>query len=66
MKVVDRSDFGMTPKVGDRIELHPATDFWMMGARHGTVLKVGVNCATVKLDLIKKPRRIRLENMRIV
>lgn len=26
---------------GDRVELHPATDAWMMGDRYGTVVRVG-------------------------
>ena len=24
--------------VGDRVEVHPGTDLWMMGARYGTVV----------------------------
>tara|TARA_R110000764_G_scaffold153114_1_gene240963 strand:+ start:836 stop:1042 length:207 start_codon:yes stop_codon:yes gene_type:complete len=24
--------------VGDRVEIHPGTDLWMMGARYGTVV----------------------------
>ena len=27
--------------VGDRVELHPATDRWMRGDRFGTVSKLG-------------------------
>lgn len=26
---------------GDRVELHPATDAWMMGDRYGVVVSVG-------------------------
>ncbi len=66
MRVNERSDFGMTPKPGDRIEMHPATDFWMMGARHGTVVKVEKTFAKVKLDLIKKPRKVVFDNLRII
>lgn len=25
-------------EVGDRVELHPATDLWMRGAKYGTVV----------------------------
>lgn len=32
-----------TYKPGDRIELHPACDLWMMGARYGNVVKVTDN-----------------------
>jgi hypothetical protein len=37
-------------KVGDRVELHPATDMWMRGARFGTVTKVGRRWLHVRLD----------------
>jgi len=29
---------GKTFRVGDRVEIHPGTDLWMMGARYGTVV----------------------------
>ena len=29
---------GVEINVGDRVELHPAHDLWMMGARYGTVV----------------------------
>ena len=31
---------GKTFTVGDRVEIHPGTDLWMMGARYGTVVWV--------------------------
>lgn len=31
---------GSTFAVGDRVEIHPGTDLWMMGARYGTVRKI--------------------------
>ena len=37
-------------KKGQRIELHPATDLWMRGARFGTVTHVGKARVNVKLD----------------
>jgi hypothetical protein len=39
--------------VGDRVELHPATDLWMRGARYGTVESFwfrGTNRVSVRLD----------------
>jgi len=36
--------------VGDRVELHPATDMWMRGARFGTVVKIGRTYVHVRLD----------------
>lgn len=37
-------------KVGDRIELSPATDAWMMGNRFGEVKKLGRAWVRVQLD----------------
>ena len=39
--------------VGDRVEIHPATDLWMRGARYGTVVGRSLTPADrvrVKLD----------------
>lgn len=50
--------------VGDRIELHPATDLWMRGARYGTVVKVGRKWVHVKLDaLCSAPLRFHPANV---
>jgi hypothetical protein len=35
---------------GMRIEMHPVTDFWMAGARYGTVVWVGREKIHVMLD----------------
>jgi hypothetical protein len=40
------SDF----KVGQRVELLPHLDLWMMGARYGEVVKLGRKWVHVKLD----------------
>ena len=40
--------------IGDRIELHPGTDQWMMGARYGVVIGTSIT----ELDRIK----IKLDN----
>lgn len=37
-------------KPGDRIELHPATDLWMRGARYANVLSVGRTKLHLHLD----------------
>ena len=37
-------------KVGDRVQLHPATDRWMRGDRYGIITKLGRKYATVRLD----------------
>lgn len=50
---------------GDRVELHPATDWWMRGAKYGTVTRVGKEYVHVALD--KRPGRqpipIRPQNL---
>lgn len=58
-------------KIGDfrkdmRVELHPATDLWMAGARYGTVISTGRTRVTVKLDRLTRPRRIAPELLRPV
>lgn len=54
------SDF--TP--GVRIELHPATDLWMRGARFGTVRKIGRKFLMVEMDALRRgPIRIRPEDI---
>jgi hypothetical protein len=35
---------------GTRVELHPATDLWMRGARYGAVVTSGRTRVTVRLD----------------
>ncbi len=44
---------------GDRVELHPATDLWMQGARYGNVLKPrqyhNTTMVLVKLDKKREP-----------
>jgi hypothetical protein len=44
---------GESVGVGDRIEMHPASDLWMRGARFGSVVDVGRTTATVQLDKFK-------------
>ena len=44
--LTDPADF----TIGTRVQLHPATDLWMMGARYGTVVKVTRTRVHVKLD----------------
>lgn len=38
-------------KLGQRVQLHPATDLWMKGARYGTVTLIGRKYITVRLDM---------------
>ena len=50
-------------KVGCRVQLHPATDMWMRGARYGNVTKIGRKYITVQLDVWKTPIRIHPDNL---
>ena len=43
---------------GDRVQLHPATDAWMMGDRFGTVVKVGRDLLHVNMDRSGRTRRV--------
>lgn len=45
-------------RIGMRVEMHPATDLWMMGARFGDVVKVGRTRVHVKLDKIKAVKKV--------
>ena len=36
--------------LGRRVELHPATDAWMMGDRYGTIVKVNKFNVSIKMD----------------
>ena len=54
---------------GRRVELHPGTDLWMMGARYGTVVGVatieGKEMLRVQLDRIGvgRPRLLAWEDI---
>lgn len=41
---------GSALTVGARIELHPACNLWMRGARYGTITKIGRKRIAVQLD----------------
>lgn len=49
--------------VGDRVELHPATDRWMRGDRFGTVAKLGRRYVHVTLDRSGDTRQFAPENV---
>jgi hypothetical protein len=49
--------------IGDRVELHPATDAWMAGDRFGTVEKIGRFYLHIKMDRSGRVRRVVPENM---
>jgi len=42
-------------RVGQRVQLHPATDMWMRGARYGVVKRLmRTGAVAVTLDLLPK------------
>ena len=45
--------------IGQRVEISPAYDAWMQGARCGEIVKITRKAITVKLDARNKPLRIR-------
>ena len=51
------NDWWSPLKVGQRVELHPATDAWMMGDRYGEVVKITRQYVHVKMDRSGKIRR---------
>jgi hypothetical protein len=49
--------------VGERVELHPATDAWMQGDRYGQVVLLGRRYVHIKMErsgrvLRKAPRHV--------
>ena len=44
---------------GTRVELHPATDLWMRGARYGVVVTAGYRRVAVKLDATGRTVQLR-------
>jgi len=58
-------DFSITAfRIGQRIELHPATDWWMRGAKYGNVIAIGRKLIRVKLD--KHPRPVKVAPRNII
>ena len=50
-------------RIGDRVELHPATSLWMRGARYGTVREIGRSALTVHIDLYNREIRVDPDNI---
>jgi hypothetical protein len=47
---------GTAIAANDRVELHPATDLWMRGARYGTVARIEGGKVWVELDKVQGKR----------
>lgn len=50
-------------KVGQRVELHPATDAWMQGDRFGEIVRVGRTTVGVKMDRSGRTRSVAARNI---
>lgn len=49
---------GSTYGIGDRVEIHPASDLWMRGARYGVVVGLSITPRDhVKVELDRIPGR---------
>lgn len=53
---------------GNRVEIHPATDLWMRGARYGTCERISEDGrkVLVRLDKVAKPVNFTAESFRRV
>jgi hypothetical protein len=49
--------------IGKRVELHPATDRWMMGDRFGTIVKAGAKNTHIHLDKSGKTLAFRHDDV---
>ena len=50
-------------RIGLRVELHPATDAWMMGDRLGVIVRVGRKYLSILMDRSCKVRRVTPDNI---
>ena len=50
-------------EANQRVELHPATDLWMRGARYGQVQAVGRKLVSVKLDATNQTVKLAPRNI---
>lgn len=50
---------GSAYNVGDRVEIHPASDYWMRGARYGTVVGISLTPRDrVRVQMDKVPGKV--------
>lgn len=47
-------------KTGDRIQLHPATDLWMMGARYGVITRIYKTVDHVQIQLDATGKKVKV------
>jgi hypothetical protein len=49
--------------VGNRVQLHPASDRWMRGDRYGTVVHVGRKLVHIKMDVSQQVAKMHPNNV---
>lgn len=53
--------------IGQRVELHPATDDWMRGDRYGAVVRISrAGTVYVRLDKSGRTRRCRAIDLTVI
>lgn len=52
--------------MGQRVELSPTTDAWMMGDRYGEVIKIGRKYVHVKMDRSGKVRKLSADLLTVI
>ena len=52
--------------LGRRVELHPATDAWMMGDRYGTIVKVNKSNVSIKMDKSGRTLKVTENNYAVL
>jgi hypothetical protein len=50
-------------KTGDRVQLHPASNWWARGARFGVIAKLTPGHAWVLLDATARVVRVRIADI---
>lgn len=58
--------WGEALAVGSRVQSHPVTDYWMMGARYGEIIKLTKVFAEVKFDNIGRITRVHRVGLRLI
>lgn len=48
------------PKLGDRVQMHPATDAWTQGDRYGTVEMLGTDIDAYHVRMDRSERLLRV------
>jgi len=53
-------------RVGDRVELHPATDFWMSGDRYGEIVRLVLQSHRIHVKMDRSGRVLKLRSSNLL